>query len=385
MKKVCHLISCLLKGDGPSNGILAQILAQDKDHFQSLIWSLYPPPSHRSPHLEATRAGANYRSFSMGESFWDVRILVRLVQQLRQDRPDILHCHLVRANLYGRLAGKLARVPVVISTLRNIEEYMQKQDPFSRVVRQVEHRTARWVSKYVANSDRVRRTAIECLGLDPDHIVTVLNAVDLEPFRCPSGERLEVRAELGLSPNDVVVGSVGRLHRQKNYPFLINVAHALKAQNENARFVIVGDGEQRAMLKAMVTDLSLDRHVLLPGFRFDVPRILQAFDIFALPSLYEGLPRSVMEAMAAGLPCVVTDVGGNAEAVVQNETGFVVPKGDRAGFTTALIRLVRDSELCRKMGQAAQARANGLFGAERMAREYADLYTQLSRAGEKFA
>ncbi len=383
MIKICHLTPSLLKGDGPSSGILAQVLAEDKDQFQSLVWSLCSPPLQRNPHSEAARAGASYRSLGMGKSFLDVRILIRLMRQLRREQPDILHCHLVRANLYGRMAAKLAGVPVIISTVRNIEEYMQKQDAISRAVRQVERRTARWVSKYVANSENVRRAAIQCLGLDPGHIVAVLNAIDLEPFRRLSGERLAVRAELGIAPDHIVVGSVGRLHRQKNYPFLITVAHALRVHRENVRFVIIGDGEERSTLESMVAELGLSGFVLLPGFRFDVPRILQAFDIFVLPSLYEGLPRSVMEAMAGGLPCVVTDVGGNAEAVVQEETGFVLPIGDEAGFTTALTLLLRDSELCRRMGQAGQERAHKLFGAERMARQYADLYTGLLQSARR--
>jgi len=162
-KKVCHLITCLQKGHGPSKGILSQIAAQDRNAFLSSVWSLYPPPPDRDPQATVAQIGAGYRVFPLSASFLDGRILIALVRQLRQDRPDILHCHLVRANLYGRIAAKLVGIPVVISTLRNVEEYMQKQDVTSRALRQVEYWTARWVSKYVAVSEGVRRKAIECL------------------------------------------------------------------------------------------------------------------------------------------------------------------------------------------------------------------------------
>jgi len=225
----------------------------------------------------------------------------------------------------------------------------------------------------------VRRKAIECLGLEPSQIVTILNGIDLSPFRHPSEERAAIRAQLGLAPEDIVIGSVGRLHRQKNFSFLIRLAHNLGARFDKARFVIIGDGEEQRMLEALIVEYGLVGKVLLPGFRLDIPRILPAFDIFVLPSLYEGLPRSVMEAMAAGLPCVASDVGGNAEAVQHGETGFVCRAGDAESFASSIEQLLHDAELRSKMGQAGRTRAFRLFGADRVAQQYADLYTTLLR------
>jgi glycosyltransferase involved in cell wall biosynthesis len=377
MKKICHLISSLLEGDGPSNGILAQVAAQDNGEFQSAIWSLYPPAPSRDPKEKVIQAGAEYKVFSMGASFMDLRVLVPLIGRLKEDRPDILHCHLVRANFYGRIAAKLARIPVVISTLRNIEAYMQETDVISRAVRQFDRLTSRWVSKYVAVSENVRQWAIKYLRLAPDQIITILNAIDLCPFLELSPERTAVRAELGLQPNDLVVGSVGRLHPQKNYPFFIKLAHSLSSRFNNARFIVIGDGEERKELEAQIVNLGLCGSVILAGFKPDIPRILKAFDIFILPSLYEGLPRAVMEAMTVGLPCIVTNVGGNAEAVVHGETGFVWPVGDMPNFVASLEQLMNYPELRQRMGQAGRERSLKVFTAERMAEQYADLYTTL--------
>jgi glycosyltransferase involved in cell wall biosynthesis len=377
--KVCHLISSLLTGDGPSSGILAQVAAQPD--IRSSVWSLYPPPAGRSAEAEVRRLGAGYAEFAMGRSFLDLRILPPLVRALRRERPDVLHCHLVRANLYGRLAARWAGVPVVISTLRNIEEYMVASDALSRAVRQVERRTAGWVSQYVAVSDGVREAAIRRLGLDPRRIITILNALDLGPFRQPPAGRHEGRAELGLRPQVVALGSVGRLHAQKNYRLLIEALHDLQACAQDWQCIIVGDGDDRPRLEALIAAHGLQSRVRLLGFRDDVARLLGALDIFVLPSSYEGLPRALMEAMAAGLPCVVSRVGGNAEAVVHDETGLVVAPGDRAALAQALQRLISDESRRAEMGRAGYARAHTLFAPVRMANDYRALYSALLRSG----
>jgi len=377
MKKVCHLISCLLKGDGPSNCILTQIAPRDGSEFQYSVWSLYQPPIHRNPQALLAGVGADYKVFKMSRSFLDLRVLFPLVQQLRAHRPTILHCHLVRANLYGRVAAKMAGIPVVVNTLHNIEEYMQGGGIIFGSVRRFEQMTARWVSKYVAVSEAVRQEAINCLHLPPDKIATILNAIDLVPYRCGSIDRSAVRAELGIQAEDVVVGSVGRLHRQKNYPFLIRMAKTIGAKLRNVRFVIIGDGEDRQSLERMIAHFGLQDSILLPGYRPDIPRVLGGFDIFVLPSSYEGLSIALMEAMAAGLPSIVTDVGGNAEAVVHAETGFVLLPGDEEGFTSSLETLLRNPDLRQSMGRAARERVVKLFDAERLTQEYVGLYQRL--------
>jgi glycosyltransferase involved in cell wall biosynthesis len=260
---------------------------------------------------------------------------------------------------------------------------MQEEDLISRAVQNFERWTSRWVSKYVAVSENVRQAAIKHLRLAPKQIITILNAIDLCPFLKPAGERAAIRAELGLQPNDLVVGSVGRLHRQKNYAFFIKLAHSLSTHFKNARFVIIGDGNERQELKAQVVDLGLCGSVILAGFKADIPRILQAFDIFVLPSLYEGLPRAVMEAMTVGLPCVVTNVGGNAEAVAHGETGFVWPVGDLPNFVASLEQLLDNADLRQRMGQAGRERALRVFTADRMAGQYADLYNSLLQQAMK--
>lgn len=372
--KVCHLIPSFWTGHGPSNGIMAQIRSHDPGQFAFSIWSLYAPPPALDPQALISQAGLGYRVFPMGRSSLDLRVLWPLVRQLRREPPDVLHCHLLRANLYGPLAARLAGLKAVICTIRGIDEYVTGSGLMDRVVRLAERLTAGWTAKYAAVSEAARQAIIQHLGLAPGKIVTILNAVDLAPFQQPRRGRTAVRAALGLPPDAVVVGSVGNLLPLKNYGSLVRMFGELAARWPQARLLIVGEGRERQALESLVAELHLTDQVRLPGYRTDIPEVLRAMDIFAFPSLSEGLPRAVMEAMAAGLPCAALDVGGNAEAVVDGETGYVVSPEDEPGFKDALVRLVKDGGLRKKLGEAGKKRAFALFNPKRLAAQYAELY-----------
>jgi glycosyltransferase involved in cell wall biosynthesis len=372
--RVCHLIPSFWTGHGPSSGILAQVRAHETRDFAFSVWSLYPPPPALDPQNLLREAGLDYRVFPMGPSFLDVRVLWPLVLQLRAERPDILHCHLVRANLYGRIAARLAGVKGVICSIRGIDGYVTSPDLIPRALRLVERLTACWVAKYAAVSETARLAIIKHLQISPEKIVTILNAVDLAPFQARRGNGASLRAAWELPPEAVVVGSVGRLGPLKNYANLIRWVGELTAAFPKVHLLLIGDGEERLALEALIKELHLGDRVRLLGHREDIPEMLGTMDIFAFPSLSEGLPRAVMEAMAAGLPCVVMDVGGNAEAVVDGHTGYVVPPGDGPGFKAALTRLLRDGELRKKLGAAGKKRAFTLFNPKRLAAEYEALY-----------
>lgn len=375
--RVCHLIPSFWTGHGPSSGILAQVRGHESRDFAFSVWSLYPPPPALDPRNLLREAGLAYRVFPMGRSFLDVRVLWPLVRRLRAEKPDILHCHLVRANLYGRIAARLAGVRGVVCSIRGIDDYVTSPGLLARAVRLVERLTACWAAKYVAVSETARQAIIKHLQISPEKIVTILNAVDLAPFRTRRDNRASVRAAWGLPPEAVVVGSVGRLAPLKNYANLIRWVGELTAPFPQAHLVLVGDGEERPALEGLMGELHLGDRVRLLGHREDIPEMLGAMDIFAFPSLSEGLPRAVMEAMAAGLPCVVMDVGGNAEAVMDGQTGYVVPLGDAPGFKAALTRLLKDGASRKKLGAAGKNRAFTLFNPKRLATEYEELYRSL--------
>ena len=377
MIKICHLISSCLTNHGPSNVLVPIVSRSDQQRYRFSVWLLYPPPDSRDPGVILHEVGTDYRVFTMAASFLDVRIVAPLVRQLRVLHPDILHCHLVRANLYGRIAARLAGVPKVICTHHGIEDYMVGDSLRDRAVRSVERLTDRWVTCHVGVSEGMRRAAIRHLGIAPDKIVAIPNGVGLALYDHNREERAIVRQELGLDPDAVVVGSVGILNRTKNFQLLVKVAKSILERRSGVQFIIVGDGDQRSELETMVAKLGLRRSVILPGFRADIHRVLRALDIFALTSRSEGFGLAVVEAMASGLPCVAFDVGALGELVADGQTGFLVTAGDAEGFGVALNRLIVSPELRSGMGQAAQTRARTLFSVELMVRRYNELYDRL--------
>jgi glycosyltransferase involved in cell wall biosynthesis len=372
--KVCHLISSLRLGHGPSNVVMGVLGNCPDRSIRMMVCSMYAPPPDRDPESVLRAIGVDYHKLSIASRFLDLWVLFPLVKLLKDEAVDVLHCHLVRANLYGRIAGLLARTPVVISTMHNIEDYMTNPQLLMKLVRQFERSTARLVTKYVAVSGAVRSALIRHMGIDGTHIRTISNGIDFPQIWVDSEERNRIRAEVGARSDATIVVSAGRLDQQKHYERLVLLARTLKSRFPLVQFLIVGEGQEREMLDDMIRQFDLQGQFLLTGFRSDVARVLQSCDIFALPSLYEGLPMALIEAMAAGLPCVVTDVGGCGEAVVDGETGFLVSAKADGAFENAVMQLLDDCSLREKMGHAGRHRAMQRFSSGRMAMEYLSLW-----------
>jgi glycosyltransferase involved in cell wall biosynthesis len=381
MIHICHLISSCLTNHGPGNIVLDILGRADYNRYRFSVWSLYPPPNNRDPGRIIHDSGGDYKAFKMG-SFLDLRILAPLVRQMRLSKPDILHCHLVRANIYGRVAAQLAGVPRVICTHHGIEDYMVSSNLRDQAVRSLEYFTDRWVNCHVGVSEGMRQAAMLHLRIAPDKIVAIPNGVDIGLFDCDHTDRMVVRQELGLDPHAVVVGSVGILNQTKNFKLMVQIAQSALARHRNLQFIIVGDGDQRSELETVVTNLGLRKAIVLAGFRTDIPRVLKALDIFALTSRSEGFCLAVAEAMASGLPCVAFDVGALGELVVDGHTGFLVAAGDAEKFGIMLDQLIAAPELRTIMGCAAQLRAKDLFSVDIMVRRYNELYDRLLNASK---
>jgi glycosyltransferase involved in cell wall biosynthesis len=196
--------------------------------------------------------------------------------------------------------------------------------------------------------------------------------VDLNRFAINEGE--SVRRSLGLRPRDIVVGTVGRLHPQKGQTYLLQAAPIIIKKEPNVRFVLIGDGESRNELEAQIRNAGLEKRFSLLGFRQDVHKILHAIDIFTLPSLYEGLPNVILEAMAAGKPVVATSVDGTKELVEHEKTGLLVSPGDPDGLAEAILRLIRNRKWARRMGREAREKIQKSYSIENQIRAFEELY-----------
>jgi sugar transferase (PEP-CTERM/EpsH1 system associated) len=364
---VLHLITELDTG-GAQTALLRLLAGLDRDRFRPAVACLY---NGDKPVAQRIRSlGIPVTDLEMTAK-WRLDALWRLYRLLRQQRPDILHTWMFHANFPGRLLGRLAGVPIIITSRRN--------EDIGGALRECLNRwTARLDDRVIAVCEVARRAEIERARVSPEHVVTIYNGIDVERFSPTGGESVSrVRREFGIPAGVPLVGAVGRLHPQKDFAGLLHSLTEVQKHVSPIRLLLAGEGELRDDLETRARSLGISRIVTFAGFRSDVAEILAACDVFVLPSLWEGMPNVVLEAMAVGLPVVATQVGGVPEIVLDGKTGLLVPPGDSETLAQALIRLLRDLDLRSRMGRAGRRRVEQYFSANQMVLETEALYEAL--------
>ena len=292
----------------------------------------------------------------------------RLARAFLELKPDVVHTHNPGPLMYAAPAARAVLVRRVVHTKHGANAvYTRKSLAFTRTA-------VRILSAFVPVSNETAEVARE-LERVPERILHVIpNGIPLAHFGTDLAARARVRGELGIPSDALVIGSVGRLVAEKDYPLLVRAVAALLS--EGLRLVLVGEGAARAEIEAEIAQRvpeAARRFVTLTGVRHDVPAILSALDLFALSSRTEGLPLVVPEAMASSLPVVATSVGG-LPGIVPQSVGTLVPAGDTAAMRDAIATLARDEGQRRSKGAAARAFAHERFSVERMTSAYEDLY-----------
>lgn len=282
-----------------------------------------------------------------------VRGVLAIRRILREGRYDVLNTHSRRDTVIAAAAGRLAGTPLIVRT-RHLANKVGSLWSYTVLPHRV-----------TTVSEFVRRHLIS-RGVPPDYVATVYSPVVLPP----EVERSTLRDELGLSPDDVVVGCVAVMRAMKGHKELVDAIAPLMAGRGDLHLVFVGSGSPvMEQTQAHVAALGLQRRVHFMGMRHDVPNLLAGMDIFALATKQEASGTVYVEAQACGLPVIGTDVGGVSEMMRDGETGILVPVGDQAALTAALARLIEDPALRRRMGQAGRrlVREEGVFSSERLA------------------
>lgn len=292
----------------------------------------------------------------------DPTLVPRLARALRACGAQVVHTHNPLPLIYGAPAARLVGARA-IHTKHGV-------NPGSRGHRMLRRAAAQLVHAFVAVSDTTEAQAREQRDAPLSRLRTIPNGIRLDRYAPDPVARMDVRAELGLA-DAWVVGTVGRLDQYKNQALLVRAMAPLLG--EDVRLVIVGDGDNRAEVEAAVRALPDPSRVVLTGRRMDVPRLVHAFDVFALSSKTEGLPLVVPEAMAAGLPIVTTAVGGLPSVIDEGITGMLVPV-DEAALRAALSKLARDRPLAKRLGIKARETALARYDAGRMVDAYLALY-----------
>ena len=297
--------------------------------------------------------------------------LVRAVQRyVREQQIDLIHTHLTDADIIGRLVGRWSKIPV-LSTLHNMpfNYARQRRDRYW-----LERFTARyWATHLVTVSPKIRELFISEWHIPPARISAINNSVQMEPFLAVEEGVLATREFPGP-----VITNVARFNPQKAQEVLLAAAAQVIAKLPQAHFLLVGRGHMEPALRQQAQELGIANNVIFTGVRHDIPNILAQSEIFALSSRWEGVPLSVIEAMAAARPVVVTAVGGNTELVESGLSGLVVPPDSPGALAEALLTLLQDKERRLALGRSARHRVRHLFSPEQFIHQYELLYRRLA-------
>lgn len=287
---------------------------------------------------------------------------------------DIVHIFGLKANLIGRLASHLYTNARVVTGQRSVDDWRKPWHVWA------DRLTSRWVDLYICNS-LAGMTRLQTRERIPPHkTITIHNGLDVKPFdEAPVGV---IRRELRISSHAPVMTTVGNLREPKAHDVLIEACRLVRKQGFDFHLLLVGDGKMRPMLERLVTEAALSQQVHFLGRRLDIPAILADSDLKVLSSRWEGLPGAIMEAMAARLPVVATDVGGIPELVKHGHTGLLCRPGDPMSLASGIIQLLGDSRLRRQMGAAGYEQIVSQFRLEDKAAQWTAVYRTL--AGQRF-
>jgi len=298
--------------------------------------------------------------------------LIKLIKIFRQKKPYIIHTYLHSANSYGRIAALFANIAIIIASERSSYEIGKDKKRYEIYIDKL---LAFFTSGIICNSHNTSKSLIERYSFNRDKVFTVHNGIKIDSFNKNSDSNNEKK--LGLK----IIGNVAHLTRPKNHKIFLEAVKIIlqRYKGNNLEILVVGKGPLENDLKTYAYELGISKKVLFTGSRDDVPTLLQKMDIFVSSSDYEGLSNAIMEAMAAGLPCVVTDVGGNSELVVDGETGYIVPPNDPDALATKILYLLNDNSLVKKFGYAGQEVMRKEFSLGRMVRKTEKIYEELVR------
>jgi len=298
---------------------------------------------------------------------FDLSLLMKSIHLMKKENIDIVQTTLFYADVIGAYAAYLANVPIVISW--EVGEHIH------RSMRLLAYRlAARKIDAVVAVSDAMRRQVIDEKWIDPRKVVTIQYGIDVGLFSDTDNLR---REDIGLKKEHIVLGTVARLGHQKGHTYLIAAAPRIIRAFPNVRFVFVGDGPLRSRLENQIRRLGLEDYFHFLGFRSDVKQLLHLFNVFVLPSLYEGLPNAVLEAMACSKPVIATGVDGTSEAVLDRETGYIVPPKHPDALADTIIRLLSTDGKIEAMGKSSGERIAKHFTLERQVHQFERLYDEL--------
>ena len=379
--KVLRIISRMNIG-GPAIHVTNLNSGLDPDRYVSLLVSGTENPGEGSLRDLAESAGVEVTvipqirsAASLGPR--DVLALFKLYRLMRRERPQIVHTHESKAGFLGRLAARIAGVPIVLHTYHGHVLRGYYGPLKSWALRRMEQLLALLTDRLIAVSEQVKRDLVQYRVARSEKISVVPLGFDLEPFLSSEAHRGSFRREMNLNGSTRLVGIVGRLFPIKNHRLFLDAAALVTAEEPASRFVVVGDGVLRQELDQYARDLSIRDVVIFTGWRRDLPRIYADLDVLVVSSDNEGTPVSAIESMASGCPVVATRVGGIPDVISDGDTGYLVPAGDADALASRILSLLRDDQEVSRLRAAARAFARDRYNLQRLISDIQAIYENL--------
>ncbi len=359
--KVCYVLGTLEIG-GTERQLLLLLKKIDREKFTPVLIAL------RGGRMKEEFEGI-VKVFVPGKKWKiDPFVLFKIARRLKREKPDILHTFMFTSNTWGRLAGILAGVPVIIASERSMDLWKRFYHFW------VDRFFARHTKKIVCNSYQVRNRYEKILGRYSDRLSVVYNGLDTNLYDSVEYKGETVRG-LGITGNEKVILTGGRLSPEKSLDTLISAVPEVLKKCVETRFVIAGEGREKDKLLELAKKLEVDKKIIFAGYRGDLPELIKISSIVVLPSLWEGMPNLLLEAMALKKPVVATDIGGSREIVKNGENGFLVPVRSPEKLAEKIVHLLRNEALCRDMGEKGYRMVKEIFSIELMVKEYEEIYT----------
>jgi glycosyltransferase involved in cell wall biosynthesis len=379
--KIVHIITRLIIGGAQENTLLSCQGQHELGHDVTLMTG--PPTGPEGSLMDRALEGGYWvevidemrRAIRPAGDFQTYR---HLVERLKEIRPDVVHTHSSKAGIIGRWAAHAANIPVIVHTIHGLAFTASTHPLVNHAYKILERFTAPITTRIVCVADAMHDQSLAAGVGRPDQYVTVYSGMDTQPFLNPPVAREVVRKQLGLSEEDVALGTIARLFELKGHDDLIEIAPALCARFPRLRFLWVGDGLLREKFESQIHRQGLTDRFILTGLvpPSRIPELANAMDILVHPSRREGLARALPQGALSACPCVTYDIDGAKEAVIDGKTGFVIPPFDKTKLAEAIGKLLEDRQLGRTMGLAGRAVALERFDARVMVEQLQKIYQE---------
>ena len=306
-----------------------------------------------------------------------VRILNRLVPLINDENIQLIHSQGARADFFARIAGRLGKVPGIVSTIQMPVEGFNVSWPRKLVYVMLDRFSERFVDRFIVVSHALNEHLSKNRRIAGNKIALIYNGVELDTLNYSREKTANIRKEFNISPDSPLIAAAGRMVWQKGFEYFIRTIPKVVYDIPEAKFLLVGDGPLRTNLESLARDLKVDNTLLFTGFRSDIQELLAAIDILTIPSILEGFPMITLEAMAMATPIVATQIQGMTEQISNGKEGILVPPKNSEALAAGLLRMITDKSLASKLSLAARRRAEKFFSVEQMVSKTQNVYLSL--------